>query len=75
MVFHRVTPGYPHNLAAALAGFESNEQIKIDPSVQLCLVSGVQANSGKLATCLSQWASHSDLENVGSCTGIGAVSV
>lgn len=54
VVFHRVTPGYPHNLAAALAGFESNEQIKIDPSVQLCLVSGVQANSGKLATCLSQ---------------------
>lgn len=51
--FHESIPGYP-SPDAALAGFDRNSQLVFDPDTALVIVSGVQSNSGKLGTCLSQ---------------------
>lgn len=50
---HAAIPGYP-SPDAALAGFALNSQLVFDPDTALVIVSGVQSNSGKLGTCLSQ---------------------
>ncbi len=50
---HAAVEGYPEP-AKALAGFAANSVVAVPAGVKLVLVTGVQANSGKLATCLSQ---------------------
>lgn len=51
---HHEIPDYPRDLQRAMNGFAENSVVQFRPSTSLVIVTGVQANSGKLGTCLSQ---------------------
>ena len=51
---HNEIANYPHDLESVMRGLDANSAIQVPSDARLILVTGVQANSGKLGTCLSQ---------------------
>jgi uncharacterized protein (UPF0371 family) len=52
--YHRAIEGYPHDIVKVREGFANNSRIQIPETCRLVIMTGVEANSGKLGTCLSQ---------------------